>query len=256
MIAIETIFLITIINILSFWESNTYFLKNIISNKSRILIASSIILLSGYTIISNINNFTNFFYFLLIANLYLIYGNITLIKKDKLINYYFATIIYNFILIFYISSLYQDSLNFDFIKIHIFFSFASYCILTVTFAFCLFVLFIEKNLQNFRYFNFLSNFPSILEIEKIVYYLFCLGLSFLIISLVTGITYLSNTEIVFYESKIKIASAIFSFLIFLTLLILKLKKGVRGSRFLKFFSFSYSFLLSSFIISIILFKLN
>ena len=148
----------------------------------------------------------------------------------------------------------QVNFNFDFIKIHIIFSFTSYSLLTVTFACCLFVLFIEKNLQNFRYFNFLSNFPSIIEIEKIVFYSFCLGLSFLAISLATGITYLINSEVIVYESKIKIITATFSFSIFLTLLILKLKNGVRGSRFLKFFSFSYAFLLSSFIISIIIFK--
>ena len=254
MIALEIIFLITIINSFSFWEYNSYFLKNIIGTNSRILTTSSMILLSGFTIISNINNFSNFFYFLLIANLYLLYGNIILIKKYKSINYYLATIIYNFILIFYISSSYQFNINFDFIRIHIFFSFISYCFLTATFACCLFVLFIEKNLQNFKFFNLLSNFPSILEMEKIVYYSFCLGLSFLIISLVTGITYLFNSEVILYESKIKIASAIFSFSIFLTLLILKLKNGIRGSKFLKFFSFSYAFLLCSFIISIILFK--
>lgn len=254
MIALEIIFLITIINSFSFWESNSYFLKNIIGTNSRILITLSMILLSGFIIIANFDSFLSFFYFLLIANLYLLYGNIILIKKYKFINYYLATIIYNFILIFYISSLYQFNINFDFIRIHIIFSFISYSFLTVTFAFCLFVLFIEKNLQNFRFFNLLSNFPSILEMEKIVYYSFCLGLSFLIISLVTGITYLFNSETILYESKIKIASAIFSFSIFLTLLILKLKNGVRGSKFLKFFSFSYAFLLCSFIISIILFK--
>ena len=254
MIALEIIFLITIINSFSFWESNSYFLKNIIGTNSRILITSSMILLSGFIIITNFDRFLSIFYFLLIANLYLLYGNIILIKKYKFINYYLATIIYNFILIFYISSLYQFKINFDFIRIHIIFSFISYSFLTFTFACCLFVLFIEKNLQNFRFFNLLSNFPSILEMEKIVYYSFCLGLSFLIISLVTGVTYLLNSELILYESKIKIASAIFSFSIYLTLLILKLKNGVRGSRFLKFFTFSYAFLLCSFIISLILFK--
>ena len=34
---------------------------------------------------------------MLIANLYLLYGNIILIKNYKFINYYLATIIYNFI---------------------------------------------------------------------------------------------------------------------------------------------------------------
>ena len=63
MIALEIIFLITIINSFSFWESNSYFLKNIIGNNSRILITSSMILLSGFTIISNINNFISFFIF-------------------------------------------------------------------------------------------------------------------------------------------------------------------------------------------------
>ena len=174
MIALEIIFLITIINSFSFWECNSYFLKNIIGTNSRILITSSMILLSVFIIISNFDSFLSFFYFLLIANLYLLYGNIILIKKHKFLNYYLATIIYNFILIFYISSLYQFNINFDFIRIHIIFSFISYSFLTFTFACCLFVLFIEKNLQNFRFFNLLSNFPSILEMEKIVYYSFCL----------------------------------------------------------------------------------
>ena len=254
MSAIEIIFIITIINSFSFWESNTFLLKNIIGTKSHIIISFPIILLSLLLIIYNINNLNNFIYLLCFANFYLIYGNIILLKKDKLANYYLATIIYNLILIFYITYMNQVFLNFDFIKIHIIFSFISYSFLTVTFAFCLFVLFIEKNLQNFRYFKFLSNFPSILEIEKIVFYSFCLGLSFLAISLITGIAYFINSEVILYESKIKITSAIFSFLIFLTLLILKLKNGVRGSKFLKFFSFSYAFLFSSFIISIILFK--
>ena len=88
MIALEIIFLITIINSFSFWESNSYFLKNIIGTNSRILITSSMILLSGFTIISNFDSFLSFFYFLLIANLYLLYGNIILIKKYKFINYY------------------------------------------------------------------------------------------------------------------------------------------------------------------------
>ena len=254
MSAIEIIFIITIINSFSFWESNTFFLKNIIGTKSQYLISLPIILLSILLIIFNINNLTSFIYLLCFANLYLIYGNIILLKRNKLANLYLATIIYNFILIFYITYMNLLNFNFYFIKIHIIFSYISYSFLTVTFAFCLFVLFIEKNLQNFRYFNFLSNFPSILEIEKIVFYSFCLGLSFLAISLITGVAYFINSEVILYESKIKIISATFSFLIFLTLLILKLKNGVRGSKFLKFFSFSYAFLLSSFIISIILFK--
>jgi len=254
MSAIEIIFVITIINSFSFWESNTFFLKNLIGSKSHFLIASPIIILSGITIISSISNITNFIYLLFFAILYLIYGNIIFLKKNKLVDYYLATIIYHLILIFYITNINQVNFNFDFIKIHIIFSFISYSLLTVTFACCLIVLFIEKNLQNFRFFNILSSFPSILQIEKIVFYLFCLGLSFLAISLVTGIIYLINSEVIIYESKIKITSAIFSFLIFLTLLILKFKNGVRGSRFLKFFSFSYAFLLSSFIISIIIFK--
>ena len=254
MSAIEIIFIITIINSFSFWESNTFFLKNIIGTKSHFLISLPIILLSILLIIFNIKNLTNFIYLLCFANLYLIYGNIILLKKNKLANLYLATIIYNLILIFYITYMNQLDFNFYFIKIHIIFSFISYSFLTVTFAFCLFVLFIEKNLQNFRYFNFLSNFPSILEIEKIVFYSFCLGLSFLAISLITGVAYFINSEVILYESKIKIVSATFSFSIFLTLLILKLKNGVRGSKFLKFFSFSYAFLLSSFIISIIIFK--
>jgi ABC-type uncharacterized transport system permease subunit len=254
MSAIEIIFLITIINSFSFLELNTFFFKNIIGNKSHILISSSIVLLSAFAIISNVSNFSNFIYLLCFANLYLIYGNLNLLTKNKLENHYLATIIYNFILIFCILNLNQENFNFKLIKIHVIFSFISYSILTVTFMCCLFVLFIEKNLQNFKYFDFLSNFPSILEIEKIVFYSFCLGLSFLVISLITGITYLINSELIMYESKIKIASATFSFSIFSTLLVLKLKNGVRGSRFLKFFSISYAFLLSSFIISIILFK--
>ena len=84
MIALEIIFLITIINSFSFWESNSYFLKNIIGNNSRILITSSMILLSGFTIISNFDNFLSFFYFLLIANLHLLYGNIILLKSTNL----------------------------------------------------------------------------------------------------------------------------------------------------------------------------
>ena len=65
------------------------------------LISSSIILLSGFAIVFNINNLTNFICLLCFANLYLIYGSINPFKKNKLLDYYLATIIYNIILILY-----------------------------------------------------------------------------------------------------------------------------------------------------------
>ena len=136
MSAIEIIFVITIINSFSFWESNTFFLKNIIGTKSHFLISLPIIFLSILLIIFNISNLTSFIYLLCFANLYLIYGNIILLKRNKLANLYFATIIYNFILIFYITYMNLLNFNFYFIKIHIIFSYISYSFLTVTFAFC------------------------------------------------------------------------------------------------------------------------